>query len=135
MECKFGSQCLRPNCSYAHPDGYNPESNSNPLLNKLFKSQMTRARTAEPKVYETMPSDPHNPQQLDLEYGDNFEPESLFEENDMDGESRKARLEAQENEDAKGEAENGHSKDSAENENENGNENGNENENEVHDDM
>jgi len=85
---------------------------------------MTKARSSEPKVYETISSDPLNTAQLDLEYGDNFEPEEMFEENDMDGEGRrKARLEAQEVEDAKEKEENDLDK------------NGSANGNEINDDM
>lgn len=59
---------------------------------------MTKFKTSEPKVNETQPKDEHEQQQLDVEYGENFEPESLFEENEMEGEEKKKRKNREEEE-------------------------------------
>lgn len=58
---------------------------------------MTKFKTSEPKVNETQPKDDQNNEQLDVEYGENFEPESLFEENEMEGEEKKKRKNREDN--------------------------------------
>jgi len=73
--------------------------NSNPLLNKLFKTNFTKPKTFEPKVYETQPDDEQNQLQVDVEYGEDFEPESFFEENEQDINNPKKRKNREESQD------------------------------------